>query len=153
MKYWLMKSEPDTFSIDDLSKRPKQTEAWDGVRNYQARNLMRDQMAIGDGVFFYHSSCPEPGIAGIAKIVSKGYPDPTQFDPKHPHYDAGSKPEEPRWYLVDVQLERKLKRLIPLAELREHEAELQGMLLLARGSRLSVQPVRAEHWRRILKLE
>lgn len=153
MKYWLMKTEPDTFSIDDLARRPKQTEAWDGVRNYQARNLMRDQMQVGDGVFFYHSSCAEPGIAGLAKIVSRAYPDPTQFDPKHHHYDAGSKPEEPRWFLVDVKFERKLKRVITLAELREHESELQGMVLLARGSRLSVQPVRAEHWRYILKLE
>ncbi len=153
MKYWLMKTEPDSFSIDDLVKRPKQTEAWDGVRNYQARNLMRDQREVGDSVFFYHSSCPEPGIAGLAKIASKAYPDPTQFDPKHHHYDAGSKPEEPRWFLVDVKLERKLRRVITLAELREHEEKLQGMVLLARGSRLSVQPVRAEHWKKILALE
>lgn len=153
MKYWLMKSEPDTFSIDDLARRPNQTEAWDGVRNYQARNLMRDQMSVGDGVFFYHSSCPEPGIAGLAKIVSKGYPDPTQFDARHPHYDPGAKPEEPRWYLVDVKLERKFSRVITLTELRAHEDRLQGMVLLARGSRLSVQPVRPEHWRAILKLE
>jgi predicted RNA-binding protein with PUA-like domain len=153
MKHWLMKSEPDTFSIDDLARRPNQTEAWDGVRNYQARNFIRDQMHVGDGVFFYHSSCAEPGIVGLARVASKGYPDPTQFDPDHHHYDPGSKPEEPRWYLVDVKLERKLKRVITLTELREHESELQGMVLLARGSRLSVQPVRAEHWHRILKLE
>jgi predicted RNA-binding protein with PUA-like domain len=153
MKYWLMKSEPDTFSIDDLAKRPKKTEPWDGVRNYQARNFMRDQMQVGDGVLFYHSNCEEPGIAGLATIASKAYPDPTQFDARHPHYDPGSKPDEPRWFLVDVKFQRKLKRVITLTELRGHEAELPGFQLLMRGNRLSVLPVRKEHWDRILALE
>jgi predicted RNA-binding protein with PUA-like domain len=153
MKYWLMKSEPDTFSIDDLAKRPKKTEPWDGVRNYQARNFMRDQMQVGDGVLFYHSNCDEPGIAGLATIASKAYPDPTQFDARHHHYDPGSKPDEPRWFLVDVKFQRKLKRVITLTELRGHEAELPGFQLLMRGNRLSVLPVRKEHWDRILALE
>jgi predicted RNA-binding protein with PUA-like domain len=152
MAHWLMKSEPDTFSIDDLAKRPRQTEAWDGVRNYQARNFMR-RMKKGDRIFFYHSNCAVPGIAGLMRVVSEAYPDPTQFDTKHHHYDPASKPEEPRWSLVDVQFDRKLKRLISLAELREHEARLPGFQLLMKGSRLSVIPLRDEHWDYILKLE
>jgi len=147
-----MKSEPDTFSIDDLANRPRQTEAWDGVRNYQARNFMR-RMKKGDRIFFYHSNCAVPGIAGLMCVVAEAYPDPTQFDKKHHHYDPTSKPEEPRWSLVDVQFERRLKRLISLAELREHEAQLPGFQLLMKGSRLSVIPVREEHWDYILKLE
>lgn len=152
MAYWLMKSEPDTFSIDDLAQRPRQTEAWDGVRNYQARNFMR-RMQRGDEVFFYHSNCAVPGIAGLMRVVAEAYPDPTQFERKHHHYDPASKPEEPRWSLVDVQFERKLKRVISLGELRTHEAQLPGFQLLMKGSRLSVIPVRAEHWDYILKLE
>ncbi|MDB5987556.1 MAG: thymocyte nuclear protein 1-like [Nevskia sp.] len=152
MAYWLMKSEPDTFSIDDLAQRPRQIEAWDGVRNYQARNFMR-AMKAGDHAFFYHSSCAEPGIAGLMRVAVEAYPDPTQFDRKHHHYDPASKPEEPRWSLVDMQFERKLKRIISLTELRAHAAQLPGFVLLIKGSRLSVQPVRAEHWDYILKLE
>jgi predicted RNA-binding protein with PUA-like domain len=153
MNYWLMKSEPDCFSIDDLAARPQQTESWDGVRNYQVRNMFRDQMKSGDKAFFYHSSCAVPAIAGIISIVSNGYPDPTQFDPKSDHYDPKAKQEEPRWLLVDVKFERKLKAPISLATLREHEAQLRGLQLLAPGTRLSVIPVRPEHWKYILKLE
>ena len=152
MRYWLMKSEPDTFSIDDLKARPKKTEAWDGVRNYQARNFMRE-MQVGDGVFFYHSSCEVPAIVGLAEITSTAYPDPTQFIAGHHHHDPASKPEEPRWDLVDVCYVRHLKRVLSLTELKTHEAELKGMRLLERGSRLSVQPVRTEHWKTILALE
>lgn len=147
-----MKSEPDTFSIDDLKNRPRSTEAWDGVRNYQARNFMR-QMKKGDQAFFYHSSCEVPGIAGLMKVAAEAYPDPTQFDPKNAHYDAASKPEEPRWSLVDMKFERKLKRVITLTELREHESRLQNFRLLARGTRLSVLPVTPAQWEYILKLE
>lgn len=147
-----MKSEPDTFSIDDLKNRPRSTEAWDGVRNYQARNFMR-QMKKGDQAFFYHSSCEVPGIVGLMKVAAEAYPDPTQFDPKNAHYDAASKPEEPRWSLVDMKFERKLKRVITLTELREHESRLQNFRLLARGTRLSVLPVTPAQWEYILKLE
>jgi predicted RNA-binding protein with PUA-like domain len=152
MAHWLMKSEPASFSIDDLQGRPRHTEAWDGVRNYQARNFMR-QMRLGDSAFFYHSSCEVPGIVGLMRVVAEAYPDPTQFDPRHHHYDPASKPEEPRWSLVDMQLERKLKRVVTLAELREHEAKLTGFRLLARGARLSVMPVTPAQWNYILKLE
>lgn len=150
---WLMKSEPDTFSIDDLARRPQQTEPWNGVRNYQARNYMRDGMRMGDRVFFYHSNCAEPGIVGLMRVASAAYPDPTQFDRKSPYYDPKSTPESPRWQLVDVKLERKLKRTIPLVELREHAEALHGFALLARGSRLSVLPVSKAHFDYILKLE
>ena len=153
MNYWLMKSEPEAFSIDDLQRRPKQTEPWDGVRNYQARNFMRDRMKIGDGVLFYHSNCDVPGVVGLASIASEAYPDPTQFDPEHAHYDAGSTQEQPRWLLLDVKFERKLARTISLAELREHADRLDGLALLTRGNRLSIMPVRAPHWRYILNLE
>lgn len=153
MKYWLMKSEPDSFSIDHLERRPNQTEAWDGVRNYQVRNMFRDDMSVGDLAFFYHSSCPEPGVYGVIRVASAAYPDPTQFDPKHHHYDPGSKREEPRWLLVDVKFEYKLKRPVLLDELRTHaEGKLKGLRLIERGTRLSVMPVRAEHWKFILKL-
>ncbi|WP_244814096.1 EVE domain-containing protein [Caballeronia sp. Lep1P3] len=145
MRYWLMKSEPDEASIDHLAHAPKKTLPWTGVRNYQARNFMRDQMQAGDGVLFYHSSCPEPGIAGIAKVCSGAYPDPTQFDPKSAYYDPKSTQETPRWLLVDVSFVKKT-RLIPLAELREHE-ELAGMRVLARGNRLSITPVTEDEWR------
>lgn len=153
MPHWLMKSEPDCFSIDDLKKRPKQTEPWDGVRNYQARNFMRDQMQVGDQVFFYHSSCDEPGIYGLMEVASKPYPDPSQFNPKHDHYDATAKQEEPRWFLVEMRYVRHLQRPLLLEELKTHEDKLQGCALLMRGNRLSVMPIRAEHFAHILKLE
>lgn len=153
MAYWLMKSEPDCFSIDDLAKRPRQTSPWDGVRNYQVRNMFRDNMKEGDLAFFYHSSCDEPGVYGVMEIASNAYPDPTQFDPKADHYDAGSKPEEPRWLLVDVKFQRKLKRPVLLTEIRAHEKKLAGLRILEKGSRLSVTPVKKEHWDYILKLE
>ncbi|MBX9630625.1 MAG: EVE domain-containing protein [Burkholderiales bacterium] len=144
MRHWLMKSEPDEVSVDDLAGMPKQTVAWFGVRNYQARNYMRDQMQVGDPVLFYHSSCPEPGIVGIAKVASKPYPDDTQFDKKSPYYDPKAKREEPRWMLVDVKLVKKT-RLIGLPELRSHP-ELARMTILQRGNRLSITPVTPEEW-------
>jgi predicted RNA-binding protein with PUA-like domain len=154
MAHWLLKTEPDTFSVADLVKQPQQTTCWDGVRNYQARNTLRDSMKPGDEAFIYHSSCETPGIAGLARVVRAGYPDHTAFDRKHPHYDADSKREAPRWYMIDVQLMRALKRVITLDELRPHSTrELQRMVLLQRGSRLSVQPVSDEEWRFILSLE
>lgn len=150
--YWLMKSEPGEFGIDDLAARPSKTEPWDGVRNYQARNMMRDEMRPGDQAFFYHSACDEPGIVGIVKIASKAYPDPTAFDPKDKHYDPKSDPDDPRWFLVDVKLVRKLKRTIPLKELKQHDA-IADMVLLRRGNRLSVMPVSESDWDYILGLE
>jgi len=150
MKYWLMKSEPDTFSIDDLKR--KKHEAWDGVRNYQARNFMRDEMRVGDGVFFYHSNCAEPGIAGIAEVASDAYPDPTQFDPKSKYFDPASSRDNPRWMLVDVKYVKKLKRVVTLDELKQHP-KLEGMTLLRKGNRLSVMPVDAAEWKYILGLE
>jgi predicted RNA-binding protein with PUA-like domain len=154
VKHWLMKSEPEVFGIDDLAKNPGKTTFWDGVRNYQARNFMRDQMQLGDRAFFYHSNCAEPGIAGIIKVVKAGYPDHTAFDRDDPHFDPDSDPDKPRWYMVDVRLERKLKRTITLAELREHASgALKGLALLQRGNRLSITPVSDEHWRFILDLE
>jgi len=152
MAYWLMKSEPDCFSIDDLAAKPKKTAPWDGVRNYQVRNMFRDDMQPGDLAFFYHSSCDVPGIYGVMQIVSRAYPDPTQFDPKADHYDPKSKPEEPRWLLVDVKFERKLKKPVTLAQLREHEKPLKNFRLLAPGNRLSVVPVSKEHWDYVLGL-
>jgi len=152
MAYWLMKSEPDCFSIDDLAAKPKKTAPWDGVRNYQVRNMFRDDMQPGDLAFFYHSSCEVPGVYGVMQIVSRAYPDPTQFDPKADHYDPKSKPEEPRWLLVDVKFERKLKKPVTLAQLREHEKPLKNFRLLAPGNRLSVVPVSKEHWDYVLGL-
>ena len=140
-----MKSEPGECSIDDALAAPSATVPWTGVRSYQARNFMRDQMAMGDGVLFYHSSCPQPGIAGIAQVASAPYPDPTQFNRLSPYYDAGSRPAEPRWILVDVRALRKT-RLIAIAELRAN-ARLAELLILRRGNRLSITPVSAEHWR------
>jgi len=145
MRYWLMKSEPDEFSIDDLARARRRGSAWFGVRNYQARNFMRDQMQIGDQVLFYHSSCPEPGIAGLAEVCTKAYPDETQFDPKSKYYDAKATRESPRWVNVDVRFIKKT-RLLGLAELREHR-ELAGMRLLARGNRLSITPVDPDEWK------
>lgn len=145
MQYWLMKSEPDEASIDDLATAPQRVLPWTGVRNYQARNFMRDTMKIGDGVLFYHSSCPAPGIAGLAEVASAPYPDPTQFDPKSPYYDPKSTRESPRWMLVDVRFVKK-SPLVPLAALREHDA-LADMRVLARGNRLSITPVTRAEWR------
>jgi predicted RNA-binding protein with PUA-like domain len=144
MRYWLMKSEPDEVSIDDLAAMPKKTTAWFGVRNYQARNFMRDQMSVGDLAFFYHSSCPEPGIAGIVRVSKAAYPDASQFDRKSPYYDPKASRSAPRWLNVDVTLVRKT-RLVPLAELREHSA-LASMRLLQRGNRLSITPVDPREW-------
>ena len=154
MNHWLLKSEPGTFSIDDLAARPRRTTAWDGVRNYQARNMLRDSMKKGDAAFFYHSSCDVPGIAGIVEIVKSGYPDATAFDPKHDHYDGESTPAEPRWYVVDVRLERKFTRIITLDELREHAGSaLSELIVLKRGNRLSVTPVTKKNRDFILALE
>jgi len=150
MNYWLMKTEPDEFSIDDLKR--KKIEPWSGVRNYQARNYMRDGMRKGDGVLFYHSSCDVPGVAGIAEVATAAYPDPTQFDPQSDYFDAGSKRGEPRWVLVDVKYRRKLKRTITLAELKGRK-ELKDMVLLRPGNRLSVSPVTKAEWEHILELE
>jgi predicted RNA-binding protein with PUA-like domain len=150
MRYWLMKTEPDEFSIDTLARVGR--EPWSGVRNYQARNYMKE-MQVGDGVLFYHSSTAVPGIAGLAEVASTAYPDPTQFQKKSDYYDPASRPEEPRWWLVDVAFKRKLSRLIPLDELRANAERLDDMLLLRRGSRLSVQPVTAAQWKTILTLE
>ena len=152
MNYWLMKSEPDVFGVDDLMKLPGKTDTWDGVRNYQARNMMRDDMKKGDLAFFYHSNCKEPGIAGIMKIVREGYPDHTAFDPKEKYYDPKSDPDNPRWYMVDVKHVRKLKRVITLTELKTH-AQLTDLPLLRRGNRLSVMPVSEAQWNYILALE
>ncbi len=154
MNYWLMKSEPGEFGIDDLRKRPRKTEPWDGVRNYQARNMMRDEMQLGDRAFFYHSACEVPGVVGIVEIASAPYADPTAFDPADRHYDPKSDPENPRWFLVDVKFVRKLKRTIALSELRAFaETKLDGLALLRRGNRLSVMPVAKKHWDFILGLE
>ena len=154
MNYWLFKSEPDTFGIDHLAKAPKRTSAWDGVRNYQARNMLRDSIQKGDEAFFYHSSCAVPGIVGIVEIVKAGYPDATAFDPKHHHYDADSKRDAPRWYVVDVKLKVKFSRVISLEELKQHAAKkLKDFVLLRRGNRLSVMPVAKKDWDFILALE
>ena len=142
MNYWLMKSEPSTFGIDDLSKSKNKTTGWDGVRNFQARNFLRDGMKKGDLAFFYHSSCEVPGIAGIVKVVREGYPDPSAFLKGDDHYDADSDPDNPRWYSVDVRLEKKFARVITLDELRAYEkGKLKNMIVLKRGNRLSITPV------------
>jgi predicted RNA-binding protein with PUA-like domain len=153
MSYWLMKTEPTSFSVEDLERAPNKTTTWDGVRNYQARNMLRDQMKSGDQAFLYYSNCDVPGIVAIVEIVEEGYPDPTAFDRKHHHYDPQSDPDKPRWFMVDVQLQRRLARLITLKELREHASkELEGMMLLRTGNRLSVTPVTAAHWKFIRSL-
>ncbi len=151
LNYWLMKSEPAVFSIDDLARRPGRTDSWDGVRNYQARNMLRDEMQPGDCAFFYHSSCAEPGVAGVMKVVSRGHPDTAAFDRRSDYFDSGSTPAGPRWYSVDVQLQRKFKRVITLPELRAQRA-LAGLALLRRGNRLSVLPVSSAEWKCILSL-
>ena len=153
MNYWLIKSEPDAFSIDDLINAPRQTEHWDGVRNYQARNFMRDEMRIGDKVFFYHSNCKEPGIVGIAEVVSGAYPDHTAFDSNEKYFDPKSDPDNPRWMMVDVRYIRKTRRMLSLSEIKEHAAQLEGFALIRRGNRLSVMPVSKQHWDFILTLE
>lgn len=143
MNYWLMKSEPDTYSIDDLKR--DRVEPWDGIRNYQARNFMRDEMKKGDLAFFYHSNCDEPGIVGVMKVASKPYDDPTQFDPKAKYFDPKSSPDNPRWQLVDMRYVRKFKRTITLKEMKADPA-LEGMTLLRKGNRLSIMPVDEPHW-------
>ena len=149
MKYWLMKSEPDECSIDDVLAAPKRLTAWSGVRNYQARNFMRDEMQPGDGVLFYHSSCAEPGIAGLAEVASSAYPDASQFDRKSPYFDPKAKKDSPRWFNVDVRALRKT-RLVPLAELRKHPP-LARMRLLRPGNRLSITPVSDAEWNYIAR--
>jgi predicted RNA-binding protein with PUA-like domain len=153
MNYWLMKSEPGTFGIDDLARAPRRTAGWDGVRNYQARNMLRDQFAVGDRAFFHHSSCDEPGIVGTMEVVRAGHPDPTAFDRKDPHFDAGSDPKNPRWYQVEVRLLRKFANPVTLDMLREHaKRDLKDLLVLRRGNRLSVMPVTAAEWKFIHRL-
>lgn len=149
MNYWLMKSEPSEFGIDDLQNMPEQTEHWDGVRNYQARNMMRDIMKIGDQVFFYHSNCDQPGIVGIMEVVREGYPDFLAFDPEDKHYDPKSDPENPRWFMVDIRFVKKLPRTITLKELK-HKPELADLALVKRGNRLSIMPVSEPQWNFIL---
>jgi len=153
MRHWLMKTEPSTFGIDDLERAPRRTTSWEGVRNFQARNMLRDDFRRGDLAFLYHSSCPEPGIAGIVEVVRAGYPDASAWDRSSGHYDAKSPENKPLWYTVDVRLKQRFDALLPLDTLREHaDRELAGMLLLRRGNRLSVTPVEAAHWRFILSL-
>jgi predicted RNA-binding protein with PUA-like domain len=151
MHYWLLKSEPNCFSIDDLSKRPKHTAPWDGVRNYQVRNMLRDEMKKGDLGFFYHSSCAPPGIAGIVEIVKEGYPDNTAWDLNSDHYDPKSTPENPRWYMVEVKLVEKFPRFITLDEIKRHP-KLESMLINRKGNRLSITSVTAGEWKAILSL-
>ncbi len=150
MAYWLMKSEPDVYGIDDLERDGR--EKWDGIRNYQARNMMRDEMKVGDEVFFYHSSCAEPGVVGIARVASEPYPDPTQFDKRSKYYDPKSNKDDPRWCLVDLEFVRKTRRNISLADIKAAK-DLDDMILTRRGNRLSIMPVSAKHWNKILSLE
>jgi len=145
MNYWLMKSEPSCLSIDDLYNRPHHTAPWDGVRNYQARNFMRNNMHIGDQLFFYHSNCTPPGIAGIADVVSEAYPDYTAFDPTSEHPDPKSTPENPRWFMVDVCFKKKFPKIISLSMLRAYP-ELEQMIVLRKGNRLSITPVSKQEW-------
>ena len=150
--HWLLKSEPDAFSLDDLYRCPKRTDHWDGIRNYQARNYMRDGMRKGDEVFFYHSNCAEPGIVGIVRVVKEAYPDHTAFDPDSKYHDAKSDPENPRWLMVDVKYVRRLKRTITLAELKANP-DLEDFPLVRKGNRLSVLPVEQRYWDAILAME
>lgn len=151
MAYWLFKSEPNTFSIDDLMKRPKQTSHWDGVRNYHVRNLMQHTIKIGDKGFFYHSSCEPPGIVGVMEVVREGYPDFTAWDIDSPYFDAKSTPDKPRWFMVDVKFIKKFPRMISLEEIKKHP-KLKNMPVARRGNRLSITPVTVEEWKIILKL-
>lgn len=153
MNYWLIKSEPDAFSIDDLKSAPGRKDHWDGIRNYQARNFMRDDMEKGDLVLFYHSNCKEPGVVGIAEIVSGAYPDHTAFDANEKYFDPKSDPANPRWLMVDIRFVRKTQRLISLSELKTHMEQLENFALVRRGNRLSIMPVSREHWDFILSLE
>jgi len=152
MQYWLMKSEPGEFSIGDLVKQPNKTEHWDGVRNYQARNFMRDDMKKGDQIFFYHSNCSEPGIVGIARVAREGYPDFTAFDPKDKHYDPKSRKDKPTWFMVDVRYVKRFKHTVTLVELK-NEKKLKDMRLVQRGNRLSIMPITEKEWDTILKME
>ena len=152
MNYWLMKSEPDAFSIEDLKNRPKKTEHWDGVRNYQTRNFMRDEMKKGDMVLFYHSSCKDVGVAGIAKVVKESYPDHTQFDPNSKYFDAKASEDNPRWFMVDVKWVKSFKKVIPLKLLKECQ-ELKDMHLVQKGTRLSIQPVTKKEFEYITSLK
>lgn len=151
VNYWLMKSEPEVFSIDDLAAMPGKTEHWDGIRNYQARNYMRDDMRKGDLAFFYHSNCEEPGIVGIMEVTAEAYPDHTAFDPDSRYFDAKSDPDHPRWVMVDVRYRRKFRRTVALRELKEHP-RLSGMMVCRKGSRLSIMPVTEEEWNLVLEL-
>jgi predicted RNA-binding protein with PUA-like domain len=154
MGHWLLKTEPETFGIDHLAALPRRTSPWDGVRNYQARNFLRDGVHKGDQAFLYHSSCAVPGIVGIVRVVRAAYPDATAFDRRNRHFDADSDPANPRWFAVDVQLQRRLKHIITLDELRTHAAgRLRDLMLLRRGNRLSVMPVDDDQWQFILSLE
>ena len=154
MRHWLMKSEPHVFGIEHLKACQKKTEPWDGVRNYQARNMMRDEMKKGDLAFFYHSNCKEPGIVGIMQIAREGYPDHTAFDPETKYHDPKSDPDNPRWFMVDVRYKRRTQRTITLQELKAFaETELEGFPLLRRGNRLSIMPVTEAQWKFILSLE
>lgn len=151
MNYWLFKSEPSCFSIDDLSRRPKQTSPWDGVRNYQVRNMLRDEIKPGDLGLFYHSSCTPPGVAGIVEVVKKGYPDHTAWDIQSEHFDPKSTPDNPRWYMVDVKLVKKFPRFITLDEIKKNP-KLKNMLILRKGNRLSITSVTPQEWKAILEL-
>ena len=151
MKYWLMKSEPDAYSIDSLKKETNKTGCWDGVRNYQARNFMRDEMKKGDMVFFYHSNCKVPGIVGIATVVKESYIDHTAFDPKSKYFDAKSNPDKPRWYMVDIKFKQKFSDVISLAAMRDNK-KLSSMKILQKGNRLSVTPVTKTEWNEVLKM-
>ncbi len=150
-RYWLFKNEPDCFSIDDLEKAPKQTTQWEGVRNYQARNFLRDDVQVGDGVFFYHSNAKPTGIVGVCEVVKAGYPDPTALDPNSEYFDPKSTTQDPRWYMVDVKLQRRLSETITLSSLKKTPG-LENMMVTQKGSRLSIQPVRPAEWKIILKL-
>lgn len=153
MNYWLLKTEPSSFGIDDLARAPRKTTPWDGVRNYQARNFIRDGMKKGDQGLFYHSSCETPGVAGIVSVVREAYPDATAFEKGHHHYDEDSDPTEPRWFMVDVRLERKFDGVITLDELRKHaNGKLKDLIVLKRGNRLSITPVTKSEWQFILSL-
>jgi predicted RNA-binding protein with PUA-like domain len=153
VKHWLLKSEPGSFSIDDLARSTHRTTCWDGVRNYQARNMLRDEMKRGDLAFFYHSACDEPGIVGVVEITREGYPDHTAFDPDDHHFDAASTPDNPRWFMVDVKLIEKFPRVVSLRELKQHATgKLAGFRLLAKGNRLSVLPVSAAHWKFVMSI-
>lgn len=151
MNYWLMKSEPEAFSIDDLKAMPNQTEHWDGVRNYQARNMMRDDMKIGDLVFFYHSNCKVPGIIGTMEVVKESYPDHTAFDPESNYFDPKSNPENPRWFMVDIKFKKKFKDIISLSALKRNP-DLKDMLILRKGNRLSITPISKSDWDGVLAM-